>query len=82
MMQVINILSLFLAFSYIYNQDRAHNMLAIMLDPCFKNMKIIQDFVGNAHATQIVTNYDINIVCLLLLHVFFHLNPIKVVEID
>jgi hypothetical protein len=53
-------------------------MLAIMLDPCSKNIKIIQDFVGNAHAIQIVTDYDINIVCPLLLHVFFHLNPIRV----
>jgi hypothetical protein len=41
-------------------------------------MKIIQDFVGNAHAIQIMTNHDTNIVCLLLLHVFFHLNPITV----
>jgi len=53
-------------------------MLAIMLDPCFKNMKIIEDFVENVHAFQIVTYYDINIVCPFLLHVFFHLNPIRV----
>ncbi len=80
MRQVINILSLFLAFSSIYNQAKAHNMLATMFDPHFKNMKIIQDFMGCAHdAIQIVTNYDVNIVCLLLLQVFFHLNPIRAI---
>ncbi len=76
-MQVINILSPFLAFALTYNQAKVHNMLAIMLDPHFKNMKVILDFVGHAHAIQIVTNYDINIVCPLLLQVFFHLKPIR-----
>jgi hypothetical protein len=56
-------------------------MLAIMLEPYFKNMKIIQDFVGNAPAIQIMTYYDTNIVYLLLLHVFFHLNPIRVADL-
>jgi hypothetical protein len=66
-----------LAFASIYNQAKVHNMLAIMLDSHFKNMKVILDFVGYAHAIQIVINYDINIVCLLLLQVFFHLNHVK-----
>jgi hypothetical protein len=46
-------------------------MLAIMFDPHFKNMNVIWDFVGHAYAIQIVTNYDINIVCPILLQVFF-----------
>ncbi len=28
-------------------------------------MKVIWDFVGHAHAIQIVTNYDVSIVCFL-----------------
>jgi len=44
-----------------------------MLDPYFKNMKVIWDFVDNAHAIQIVIDYDIDTICPLLLHVFFHL---------
>jgi hypothetical protein len=46
-------------------------MLAIMFDPHFMNMKIMWDFVGHAHAIQIVTNYDINIVCLFYYMCFF-----------
>jgi glucokinase len=73
MMQVINILSPFLAFALAYNQAKVHNMLATMLELTmlelhFKNMKVIRDFVGQAHAIQIVTNYEsINIVCLTIL---------------
>jgi hypothetical protein len=35
-------------------------------------MKVIHDVVGNAHAIQIVIDYDINIVCLFFLWVVFH----------
>ncbi len=66
-MQVINILSPFLAFASAYNQANAHNMLAIMLDPYLKNMKVIWNFVGNAHAIQNLIDYDINIMHPLLL---------------
>lgn len=47
------------------------------IDLCLKNMKIVQNFVSDIVALQIVTKYDINILCLLLLHVLFPLNPIK-----
>ncbi len=33
--------------------------------------------MGNAHAIQIVIDYDNNIMCPLLLHVIFHFNPIR-----
>jgi hypothetical protein len=77
MTQVINILTMFLAFALAYNQANAHNMLPIMFNLHFKNMKLIREFVGNAHAIQIVIDYDNNIVCPLLLHVIFHFNPIR-----
>ncbi len=34
--------------------------------------------MGNAHAIQIVTYYDTNIVCLVLLQLFFHSNHVRV----
>ncbi len=37
--------------------------------------------MGHAHAIQIVTNYEFaNIVCPLLLELFFHLNLVRAVE--
>ncbi len=66
-----------LAFAFICNQAKVHNMLAIMFNLHLKNMKVIHNFVGNTHAIQIVTNYDTNVMRSLLFHVFFHLNHVK-----
>jgi len=52
---------LFFAFSKDYNQSKAHNMLMIMLDPCYKNMKCIQNFMGNSIFVQIVVEYNAKI---------------------
>ncbi len=77
--QVLNALGPFLAFSESYIVAKAHNMLAIMLDPCFKNMKIMWDFVGDSLALQVVAKYDAKIVYPLLVQTYLHLNLVKVV---
>jgi hypothetical protein len=41
MILVINILTSFLAFSFVYNPTNVHNTLIIMINPCFKNIQII-----------------------------------------
>jgi len=70
-----------LAFASTYNQAKVHNMLAIMLNPRYKNMKVIWDFVGYAYVILDVIEYDVNIVCLFIIIIIFHLNPImEVVE--
>jgi hypothetical protein len=61
MTQVINIPTFFLAFVSIYDHAKAHNMMAIMLDFHFKNMKSVRNFVSDIVALQIVIEYDINI---------------------
>lgn len=65
----------FLSFSMAYNQAKAHNMLLIMFNPYFQNMKIRQDWLGNFVPIQIVANYDTRIVHPLLLQAYHHLNP-------
>jgi hypothetical protein len=54
MAQVVQILMPFLVFTMVYNETKAHNMLVIMLDPYFKNMKVIWDFLGDAPTIEIV----------------------------
>jgi glucokinase len=71
MTEVINIISPFLAFASTYNQAKAHNMLAIMLNLHFKNMKVINDFAGHAHIILNVIEYDVNIVCPFYYMCFF-----------
>jgi hypothetical protein len=46
---------LFLFCMYI-DRKRGHNMLALMLDPRFKNMRLITIFLG--HENVIVVEYD------------------------
>ncbi len=57
----------FLSFSMAYNHSKAHTILAIILGPHFKNMKCIWDFVSNSIVVEIVGEYDVKIVCVLLL---------------
>jgi hypothetical protein len=62
---VIDVLTPFLRFSSSYIDAKAHNMLIIMLDLCFKNIKVIQDYVKNIVVS--VVKYDVKVVYLLLL---------------
>ncbi len=77
--QVLNALGPFLAFFESYIIVKAHNMLAIMLDTCFKNMKVIWDFVGDSLALQVVAEYDVKIMYPLLVQAYLHLNLVKAV---
>jgi hypothetical protein len=67
---MINILAPFLAFSSTYIHSKAHNMLYIVLDPYFKKLKAIRDYVGNSIAIDVVAKYDDKVVYLLLLFKF------------
>jgi len=77
--QVLNALGPFLTFSKSYIAAKTHNMLAIMLDFCFKTMKVIWDFLGNSLALQIVAKYNVKIVYPLLVQAYFHLNLMKAI---
>ncbi len=63
--QILKILAHFLAFLGIYIATKTH-MLVIILDILFKNVKIVQDFVANFIAFQVV-EYETKMVYLLLL---------------
>ncbi len=58
MVQVVGILMAFLAFSMAYNHFKTHNMLVMIFDLHYKNMKCIQDFVGNSIVVKIIVDYD------------------------
>ncbi len=50
-------------------------MLVIILNPRFKNMKVVHEFVGNDAMPQgIMKENDQNIILLLLLQVYSHFN--------
>ncbi len=57
MVQVVGILMAFLTFPMAYNHLKTH-MLVMTLDLHYKNMKCIQDFVGNSIIVKIIVKYD------------------------
>ncbi len=62
---VVNILTSILTFFGTYITTKTHNMLTIMLDPWFKNLKIVSDFVGNSIVFQVIAKYNNCIIYLL-----------------
>jgi hypothetical protein len=65
----------FLSFATIYTPSKAHKMLALMLDPCFKCMDAVKAFVGWAKVMEMVAKYDTKSLMLLLVATFHLQNP-------
>ncbi len=42
MVEVQVVLAPFLAFTYFYNVNKAHNMLALLLNPCCKSFDVVK----------------------------------------
>jgi len=73
--QMINVLTPFLAFSNLYINVKAHDMMIIMLDFCFLNMKVIKDYVG--HIVDVIAKYDTKVMYPLLLQVYLQFNLVN-----
>jgi hypothetical protein len=56
--KVIGVLKPFLAFVSSFQPRHVHNMLVFMLEPHFKNLQSIKNYVGLELAMQVATNYD------------------------
>jgi hypothetical protein len=40
---------------------KVHNMVVLMLDPWFKNLNLVGDYVGHSFAIEIVVAYERNV---------------------
>lgn len=45
MAKVLVVLAPFLSFASTYNASKVHNMLILMLEPCFKSFNLVEPFV-------------------------------------
>jgi hypothetical protein len=72
--QVMKVLAPCLAFVEAYSPSKTHNMMAILLDPHHKTMKVIREYIGDFQASSIVEEYDRKIVLPHLIQVYKHLN--------
>jgi hypothetical protein len=52
-----------MAFDY----RQAHNMLALMLDPCYKSLRVVEKHVGCGNAIHLASKYDLKGVIPLLM---------------
>jgi hypothetical protein len=57
-LEVINVLELFLGFVMTFNVVFAHNMCALQLNPMFKRLQCIMEYVGWDRVATIVKEYD------------------------
>jgi hypothetical protein len=52
--KIINVLHIFMGFVETFFQNKAHNMVALMLDSRFKGMDCIMDYIARDHATTLM----------------------------
>jgi hypothetical protein len=73
--QVIIVLKPFFSFMFGFQPRKAHNMLALMLDPRYKGLRLVINYIGKEWAFQIEGKYDKQVLFLLLVCAYKVLNP-------
>jgi hypothetical protein len=65
-----------LKFFLEFDSPQVHNMLALLLDPHFKSLQVVESFVGCGNAICLAIEFDVKEVIPLLMIVFDQLNLI------
>jgi hypothetical protein len=78
--EVATVLQPFLSFARTFDAGKAHNMLALMLDPRFKDLEVILNYVGHDVVKQVVDEYDSKVLVPLLLKATTILSHVAAVE--
>jgi len=72
----VKVFKRFLEFLKAFDFYQVHNMLALMLDPCFKSLWVVESFVGHGNVIHFVVEYDVKEVIPLLMTLLDQLNLI------
>jgi hypothetical protein len=54
--EIMVVLAPFFTFASTYIATKAHNMLTLMQDLCFKSLDVVKGFVGKANVIQMVAD--------------------------
>ncbi|KAG0584835.1 hypothetical protein M758_3G242300 [Ceratodon purpureus] len=73
--EVLAVLEPLLSFAGTFSRQSAHNMLALMLDPRFKGLGLVRDYVGPEKVVGIVFEYDNLVLLPLLMQCYKRLHP-------
>jgi hypothetical protein len=76
----VGILEPFFSFLVAPQTRKAHNMLAMMLDPRFKGLGLVIQYVGKDKALQVASDYDTQVLFLFLVCAYKVLNPTNASE--
>ncbi len=72
--QVVQVLNPFLSFMASFQKAKAHNMLAVMLNPCFKGLGLVIQYVGKERTLHIVGEYDCHVLFPFIICAYKYLN--------
>jgi hypothetical protein len=67
--QILEVLLPFISFLYIFERRKGHNMLALVLDPRFKSMRLVTMFMGHEDVTFVIVEYDEKLLIFLLMEI-------------
>ncbi len=73
--KVYNVLEAFISFLKKFDERKTHNMLALILNMRYKNLKIIFTFVVKELKVTIVKDYDKKVFFLMILKTHYILHP-------
>jgi hypothetical protein len=80
--EIINVLHPFLGCGKTFSRDKVHNIIVWMLNPCFKGMDCIMDYIGKDQVTTLVQQYDDLIMMPMLETVIGFLNPHQIIGLN
>jgi hypothetical protein len=74
--------SILFSFFKKHEEIRTHNMLFLMLDPSFKNLKLVSSLIGRKQGISIVQEYDMRSLFPMFLKCHQHLHLVVKLEIS
>jgi hypothetical protein len=77
---VYNVLDVFLSFKKIFDERKTYNLLALMLDQRYKNLRIVFTFVGKELGIAIAKTYDKKTFFPMVLKTHQFLHPLVIFE--
>jgi hypothetical protein len=73
---VVKMIKPFSQFLKVYDSHHVHNMFTIMLDPHFKSLRVVENYVGHKDYIFFTSKFDANVIIPLLMMTFEVLNSI------
>jgi hypothetical protein len=72
--KVVKVIKPFLQFMMAFDSHQVHNMLTLILDPYYKSLQIVENYVGFGNTIYFAFKYDLKEIIPLLMTIFERLN--------